>query len=283
LKPPTSPGGGDALAAVIRTHPLLAFFALAFLISWAIWVPLALDRYSLLPSRIPEGLVIIGRLLGTLGPAIAASLIARTVAGRPGVKALWGQLGRWRVAWTWYAASGLVFPALLFLASWLYRLSPEAAPLPTVAVSMSSLVVTAIVLTISVLGEEIGWRGFALPRIQGRRTALGASLILGAIWTVWHLPFWVVLGELEQFGPSYWLLSWLWITAGSVYLTWIMNNTGNSLPMALLFHWGYNMLSVGFLPLSSIVPAYLILVALGWAVVVGVVGVYGPKRLARTR
>ena len=78
-----------------------------------LWVPLALDHFGVFSTRLPEGLVVLGRQLGTLGPAIAASVIARIADGRGGMRALWGQLGRWRVKWTWYAAALLVFPALL--------------------------------------------------------------------------------------------------------------------------------------------------------------------------
>jgi membrane protease YdiL (CAAX protease family) len=265
-----------------RRHPVVAFFAVAFVLSWAIWVPLALDHLGAFRSRLPGGLVLAGRLLGTWGPALAATIVARLADGRGGVRALWGLLGRWRVRWTWYAAALLVFPALLLLAAFVYRLLPGAAHLPAVPFSVTNLVVTAIVLAFSATGEEIGWRGFALPRLQRSTTALGASLLLGAVWTVWHLPFWVVLGELETFGWTYWLLSLAWITAGSVYLTWLMNNTGTSLPVALLFHAGYNLLSVGFLPLSGVVPAYGVLIAMGWAFAIGVLAAFGPKTLRRT-
>ncbi len=271
------------MTRLIRRFPVVSFLVLAFLVSWSIWVPLALNHFGVFATRLPEGIVVLGRQLGTLGPALAASIVARIADGRGGAKALWGQLGRWRVKWTWYAAALLVFPALLGVAALVYRLLPGAGPLPTVEVTVSSLLVTVLVLAIAVIGEEVGWRGFALPRLQRTTTALGASLLLGAVWTAWHLPFWLVLGELETFGWTYWVLSWLWITAGSVYLTWLMNNTGNSLPMALLFHGGYNLLSVGFLPLSGVVPAYRVLVVLGWAVAIAVLAVYGPKTLRRTR
>lgn len=236
------------MSRFLRRFAALSFFVLAFLMSWSMWVPLALDHVGVFPTRLPGGLVVLGRQLGTLGPAIAASIIARIVDGRGGAKALWGLLGRWRVKWTWYAAALLVFPGLLVAAAPVYRLLPGAGPLLTIEVSAANLVVTVIVLGISVVGEEVGWRGFALPRLQRVTTALGASLLLGAAWTAWH-----------------------------------MNNTGTSLPVALLFHGGYNLLSVGFLPLSTVVPAYRVLVAFGWAVAMGVLALYGPKTLRRSR
>ncbi|OPY30178.1 MAG: CAAX amino terminal protease self- immunity [Methanocella sp. PtaU1.Bin125] len=262
-----------------RAHQLLVFFALTFILSWAIWIPLAMNYYGIFPVRIEEGFVMLLRLFGTLGPATSAILVSVLAGGRPAVRALLGQIGKWRVRWKWYAAAALVFPALALASAGIYSLLPGAQQFPAVDLTAGSLIAIMIILTISVMGEEIGWRGFALPRMQQRWTAFVSSLMLGTIWTAWHLPFWLVLGELETFGPGYWLMSWAFIMAGSVYITWLMNNTGNSLLMVILFHWCYNVLSVGFLPVSSIVPAYLILIVLAGAVAIVVSGPYGRKRL----
>ena len=188
-------------------------------------------------------------------------------------------IGRWKVHWKWYAASALVFPALPLVAALLYTLLPGAQPLPAVEVTAASLLVVMVIMTISVTGEEIGWRGFALPRLQQRWTAFMSSIILGLIWWVWHIPFWIVLGELETFGFGYWLMNLAFITAVAVYITWLMNNTGNSLLMVILFHWGYNVLSVGALPLSSVIPAYAIIIVLAWSAAIVVSGPIGRKWL----
>lgn len=263
----------------LRTNSLLVFFVLTFVLSWAIWIPMAMNYYGVFPIRMDSGFVMVFRLFGTLGPAVSAILISILVGGRPAVRALLGQIGKWRVHWKWYAAAALVFPALLLASAGIYSLVPGALPLPTVEVTAGSLAVIMVVMTISVMGEEIGWRGFALPRMQQRWTAFTSSLILGTIWTIWHLPFWMVLGELETFGWGYWLMSWAFITAGAIYITWFMNNTGNSLLMVILFHWCYNVLSAGFLPVSSVVPAYAILIALAWAAAIAVSSPFGRKWL----
>jgi membrane protease YdiL (CAAX protease family) len=240
---------------------------------------MALNYYGLFPIRMDPGFVMVFRLFGTLGPAISAIIISLMVGGRQAVAALLGKIGKWRVHWKWYAAAALGFPALLLASAGIYSLIPGAQPLPAVEMTAGSLVVVMIVMTISVMGEEIGWRGFALPRMQRRWTALSSSLILGTAWTAWHLPFWAVLGEQDTFGVWYWLMSWAFITAGAIYITWFMNNTGNSLLMAILFHWCYNVLSTGFLPVSSVVPAYAILIVLAWAAVIVIASPFGQKRL----
>jgi uncharacterized protein len=264
-----------------RAHPTLAFFMLTFFLSWMIWVPLALDHFSLLPVRLNEGFVLIVRLFGTLGPAVSAILVSQIYGGRPAVVSLLRQLGKWRVRWTWYVAAGLVFPALVFVVAWIYNQITGSPPLPVQPVSVANLIVILVVMTISVLGEEIGWRGFALPRMQEQFSALKTSLILGTIHTVWHIPFWMILGELERYGWSYWLLSWAWILALTVYITWIMNNTGNSLLLAVLIHWSLNIVTAAYLPITTLVPAYLLLVVIGWSIALGLIGLYGSQRLAR--
>jgi membrane protease YdiL (CAAX protease family) len=265
----------------LRQHPLRFFFGLVFLLSWSIWIPLALDHYSLLPSRLNPGIVLVSRLLGTFGPAVSAILVSRLSAGKPAVSSLLGLLRKWRVSWIWYAAAGLVFPALVFVVAGIYRLLPGSAPLPVQPVSVASLAVTTIFLILSVLGEEIGWRGFALPHLQQRWSALKSSLVLGTIHTIWHLPFWIVLGELETFGSGYWLLSWVWVLALTIYLTWLMNNTGYSLLIAVLFHWSFNIVSVGFLPITTVPPAYLILILFAWVIVIAIFRRYGTQHLFR--
>jgi membrane protease YdiL (CAAX protease family) len=279
MKKPST--GNTAMIQRMREYPLPVYFSLVFVLSWSAWVPLALDHYSLLPSRLNPGVVLVGRLLGTFGPAVAAILVSGWSGGKPAVKALLGLLKKWQVGWIWYAAAGLVFPALLFVVAGIYKLLPGAAPLPLQPISAANLIVTAIFLVLSVLGEEIGWRGFALPNLQKRWPALKTSLVLGTIHTIWHLPFWIVLGELETFGPGYWLLSWAWVLALTTYLTWLMNNTGNSLLIALLFHGSFNIASVGFLPITTVIPAYLIFILLAWTIMIGLLRHYGTGRLVR--
>jgi len=267
---------------MIRQHPLSFFFGLTFLLSWLIWVPMALDHYSLLPFELDENFVLIVRLFGTLGPAIAASLVALIVGGRSAVRKLWSQIGLWRVNVTWYVAAAVVFPVLVHVAAQMYNLLPGNQPLLIQQVSPATLLVIMIIMTISVTGEEIGWRGFALPEMQKRWTALKASLLLGTIHTLWHLPFWITLGELERYGWSYWLLSWAWILALTIYMTWILNNTGNSLLLVLLFHFSLNVVTNAFLPITTVVPAYILLIGIAWLLVLGILARYGSRRLVRS-
>lgn len=265
----------------LRAHTLLVYFLLTFLLSWLIWIPLALNYFSLLPFKIDESAASALPLLGTVGPAIAASLVTLLSGGRTAGRELWGQLGRWRLKWTWYIAAALVFPVLVFVVAWIYHLLFPGSSLPYQNLSFSGFLVIMIILAVSGIGEEVGWRGFALPQMQKRWSALHTSLLLGTIHTLWHLPFWTALGELDLFGWTYWILSWVWILALSIYITWIMNNTGNSLLMALLLHWSLNVVMVGYLPVTTVVPAYLLFIMIAWFLVLGILARYGSERLVK--
>lgn len=94
-------------------QPMIVFWVGAFGLSWLVWVPLALDQLGWLKLGLDQGLVEIIQLFGTLGPAAAATLAALAEGGWRGAGAVWGQLGRWRVGGRWFAAAGLVYPALV--------------------------------------------------------------------------------------------------------------------------------------------------------------------------
>jgi len=266
--PPAAPAAGPRSFA--RAHALPLFFGLAYIFSWLIWVPLALNQLGWVRLGLDEGLIQIVRLFGTLGPALAATVVAMWMGGARGVGALWGQLGRWRVRWVWYAAAMLVLPALLLAAAGLYRLLPGVEPLPPADTSVGNLALIMVIMAISVTGEEVGWRGMALPLMLGRWPALRAGLLMGVLWTAWHLPFWIVLDQLARFGWGYWLINLVFISSISVYLTWVMVNTGNNVLLAVLAHWTFNVVSAALL-VTSVVPAYVIFAGLAAAaaVVVG--------------
>jgi membrane protease YdiL (CAAX protease family) len=131
------------------------------------------------------------------------------------------------------------------------------------------------------LAEELGWRGFALPRLQAKYNALLSSLILGAIWTCWHLPLFFVTGATQMSipFPIYLVL----VTTISVYITWLYNNTKGSLVITVLAHYAYNL--TGFLTgVLGLMPAMLfygIAGSLLGVLTIAVVFVFGPRALSK--
>lgn len=243
----------------VGRHPLAAFFVLAYALTW--WV------YPLLRVSPLLGLP------GLLGPALAAVVVAAVAEGRVGLKHLLGRVLRCRVGARWYALA-LGLPAALALgAAGLHPLLGPAGPARLG--SPSALDAAVFVL---VVGEELGWRGYALPRLLASRSAVSASVILGVFWGAWHLPAFFVAGA-PQYGlpfPAFLPLT----VAYSVLFTWIFVRTGGSVLIATLLHGAVNF-SQGFF-LGGVDPArgYWLLAAVYGATALVLVLSDGPK-LAR--
>src|ERR687893_913796 len=221
----------------IRSRPLVTFFVLAFAITWAVWVPRA--------AGVPVGAV--GQLW-TWVPAAAALLAAALVGGRAAVAELGSRLVRWRVGWRWYAVVVLGPAAFSLSVAAAYALlgGSWAGAAPPALSGETSLVLLpvflAALLATDGLGEELAWRGFALPQLLVRHDALVASLILGALWAAWHLPL-VWTEGFPLFGQPVWLLL-LDTTAKSVLFTWVFLHTRGSVLLAALFHATTNLFVV---------------------------------------
>ena len=166
------------MTAWIRRHRLAAFFTLSFAISWWVWPFYELD---IAPTP-----------FFACGPLVAALIIIGITEGGPGYRALGARMIRWRVGWQWWAvAVGLPF-AVLAVAT-VANVTIWGAPAPVLAnIAWGSLAFTAAIRFVDPLdgplGEEPGWRGWALPELQRRQSPLGAAVILGAIVALWHLP-----------------------------------------------------------------------------------------------
>ncbi len=219
-----------------RPRALAAFFGLTFVISWGLWIPMVL-----MGREIP-----ILRMGGTFGPLLAALIVTFAVGGGSGVRRVLKPFGVWRVNVFWYlfalfSTALLVFTALgIYFTAGGHRLvfnDPRKAYLV--------IPVFIYVLLFSVRGEETGWRGFALPRLQKRLGPLRASLILGFLWGIWHLPLFWIPGNFHQHIPLGLFI--LQDIALAVVLTWIYNHTRGSLLLIHLFHAASNT-TLGLLP-----------------------------------
>jgi len=202
------------------------FFAWAFVITWALQMPALLASRGLVAGPPDRYMALVG--LGAFGPMLAAMLAAR---GDGGVRALFRPLGAWRVGARWYVAA-LVLPGGTFVvAAALYNVLGHHEPL-LYAPSNAAFVLAAIVFP---FGEEVGWRGYALPRLRERIGPLGASLVIGVLWTLWHVPMLTLQGITE---PKLYPVFLALMTGGSVLFTWIYQHTRGSLLLAVLAHVG---------------------------------------------
>lgn len=209
----------NSLSRWIKEHALVAFFILAYGFTWALF-PLV----SISPLM---------GILGLFGPAFAALVVTGVRDGREGVRRLVARLGLFRVGPAWYLVT-LGLPVLLSaIIVGLSLLLGYPGPVRFQEINVLNLLVFVLVF-----GEELGWRGFALPELLNNRSGVSASLILGVLWSFWHLPTFFTPGMPQAGVP---LLPYTLTLIGLTTLfTWLFQNTRGSLLIATLFHGAYN-------------------------------------------
>ena len=230
----------------IKKHPLTAYFVLTYAISWSFMIPVALSAQALVSWQVPYGLY----YFASFGPMCAALIVTAIIAGGQGVRQLLGRLLKWRVELKYYAFAVLA-PVGLFVLAVLINVIVtgvlpdlsqlgEADYLP----ALSPLGVLVLWLLTYGMGEETGWRGFALPHLQRNRSAASATLILAMFWACWHLPAFFFRDTYTDLGVLGFPLFALSILFATMVLTWLYNSTAGSLLLVVLFHGIFNWLSV---------------------------------------
>jgi membrane protease YdiL (CAAX protease family) len=256
------------------------FFALTYALSWLIWIPLVLSHFHIGPFSISEGVSSGVRLLGVLMPATAALILTALSGGRSGLRALLARLTIWRVGWRWWAAAALVQPLLLVGCALAYNAFGGRQVLaPAGPMTAAAVAVNLIFLALATLGEEIGWRGVALPALQWRQNAVRASVVLGVLWAVWHIPFWLLLKTFDQFGPGYLALNFL-LMPMTFFITWFFNHTRSSLLLPIAFHLTFNIVNVVWLPVTLNIGAFALLVAAEWLLGLAVIPHLGEPHVS---
>lgn len=268
-------------AGVIRRHPLVAFFVLAYAASWLAWLPYVLsgDGLGVLNFRFPKLLgdsqipgVLPGAYLGPLGSALVVSAIT---GGRDGLRRWRQRLFRLRVGgWYWYPIVLIGVPVLLVGGTAALPGAAASLRTPSIAVAVAYLPLLVVQVLTTGMAEEPGWRDFALPLIQRRHGASLGTLILGLVWGCWHLPLFFTSWSLGGTRPD--TAHW-WITVGtfllmavaiSYLITWVFNHTRESLPVALLLHASNNTVA------SLVLPELFADTHESWMLGAGVIG-YG--------
>lgn len=241
----------------VKRHPLISYFVLVFLFSWSWWGSLLVIAPGGLPGgRAEFGAPALFALLAALGPSLIGIFSTWVVGRKAGLKTLFSRLGRWRVPLVWYAVALLTTSLLLLiiLSVLSFLISPIYQPAIFAAENPAGIIGFGIVIgLIAGIFEELGWTGFALPRLQSRHTALASALGLGLIWGVWHFvgDYW---GRIDSFGSLYllnFLIFIIEVTAYRTLIVWIFNNTGASLLLAMLMHASFSGGQYIFIPALS--------------------------------
>jgi membrane protease YdiL (CAAX protease family) len=220
-------------------------------------------------------------LLATWSPNISAIIVlAFVLREESGVRRLFGGWAKWRVSPWWYLAA--VSPVVvIFAITGVYLLIGGRPPGPESQYSLQSLFGLAVmVIFTGATGEELGWRGFALPRLQSRFSALTSSLLIGCWWGVWHVPGWIMSNDIPSL--AYMGSFMLTVIAQSVFITWLVNNTGGSVLMATLHHYAVNVSSGLVVTVLGLITgdAFSIMISLSYSVIaIVLLFLYGPRRL----
>jgi membrane protease YdiL (CAAX protease family) len=260
-------------ANAIHPVPLSTYLLLTFGSAWLIWSPLLVAGYMRLTLPIPSIILI---TLGTFAPTITALFLTRRYAGKTELRRLLGRALIWRVSPIWYVIT-VAGPALIMLlATGIHILLGGTAPDYVPFGARWLIVAVNFVLVFLIggpLGEEFGWRGFAIPSLEARFSPLWASLILGIIWTVWHLPLFFISGSAQNSLP-FGMYALLTIPL-TLLITSVYHGSGDSLLLVMLFHAAVNTWS-GPLMISpeaagSTRPLILVVI-LTWVVAILVMG-----------
>lgn len=245
------------------------FFVLAYAISWLCYLPfIIIARQN--PDAAFAPILSVLSALGNFGPLIAA-LIMASLDGRGALTDLRNRLLRWRVPWFWYAVA-LGWEAVHLLVSTALVGMDLAAGSSFETFPLYALpIVFAVVFVTAGLAEEVGWRGYALPRLQTMWSPLASSVVLGLVWAFWHLPGYL-LPNTAHSGKT--PVEFLWYVAGTVaftiIITWVFNGTGGSVLLTMLLHTASNT-TQGFLPSEASLGTVDVVVVTYWLAALGVI------------
>ena len=255
----------------MKKNPVVWFYVLAFGITWLGMIPGALGSHGISPFDNPNMQLLM--FFSSLGPALAAVIMSQVAYGKTGVEDLLKGLIRWRVGLVWYLVA-LVSPlVLLITAQVITKLMGFSVISAGRQGDLFPSVIFAFVINFFLQYEEIGWRGFALPHLEKRYNALIATLIVGVLWGLWHLPLFFTVGQPLSAYP---LISFIGLVAEAFMYTWLYNSTQGSILLVSLFHVATNMFAAVIPGVSLIASAML-----SCAVAILLIAAFGSANLSQ--
>ena len=242
----------SGLKGFARRHPLTSYFTLAFALMWVFVIPIALSQRGLNIIALPDALIEVFLLVATFsGPLPAALIMTTLLEGREGRRQLIRRMFQWRVGLGWYLLLLIGYPVIFLTGlSFYFGVEPWVALIENWSLILTFyLPAAAFGIIIPSLGEEPGWRGFALPRLQKQYGPLVGSLILGMLHGLWHLPVYFVPGTILEgpFNLTAVAANTCLIVAMTVIWTWFFNHAGQSVFFAMLVH-GVSNAASGLIP-----------------------------------
>ena len=226
------------MSALFKKYPVAAFYVVALLIGGIFTAPFIANYLGLIPP-VPF-ITIFG---AAFSASLAAVIVAGVISGWAGVKALLGRFLIWRFGLGWWLAA-LLLPAVATLGAVLLSTLFGGRPIDTSQFQPWYTLIPLLLMKViqAGVGEEFGWRGFALPRLQGRYNALVASIIVGIMHGLWHWPLYFIEPMTQYYEQVAWgfvpalLIDTVMVTLWSITYTWLYNNSKGSVLMAAFFH-----------------------------------------------
>ena len=247
----------------MHSSPVATFFLLTFLISWSIWGAARV----LLPGASGQLRVAV-HTVGLFGPTAAAVIMSGCLYGRQGVGDLMMRIARWRLGVGWYLFALFSTLGIGLGAIGVHALVGGATPPANLHVMFAQVISAG-------LPEEYGWRGFALPHLLKRRSALVSSLIIAIFWVLWHIPISPILNDVSFLG-----IFLLEVIPLSVLFSWLYINSRGSILLVVLFHLVANA-AVYVLNIPSSPSLWAIYVGMNWLLAALIAARYGISRLSR--
>jgi membrane protease YdiL (CAAX protease family) len=268
------------MKAWLKRHSLILYFLIAYAVTWSFEIPLALSVQGLIRARVP----LWTHYFASFGPLVAAVLVTILTEGRDAVRALVGRIFKWRVNWRYYAFAALIPLALFGLAVILDRVLTGAWPdlsllgkadyLP----DLGPLGVLVLWFLTYGLGEETGWRGYALPHLQSTHRATTSTLILAVLWACWHLPAFFYRDTYMALGLLGFPMFAFSLLFAAMVFTWLYNATRGSILLVIIFHAFFNWLSVSDAG-GQYAATIMTIPVIVWAILIP--RIYGQENAAR--
>ena len=230
---------------VQRRDGLWLFYVLVFGFAWGVGLLFAVASGPMTAIFGPVSLWNPLVFLSVWSPTILAFAVTAAKGGRAGLRDLLERIFRWRFPLRWYVVATVGVAAVALSARFLQALMTDTPPPPLFEfarwpdLAMAGLAL--LVLDPGPIGEDPGWRGFALPRMLDRFSPTTAALLLGVIWTVWHLPAFLFSGMPQSSLPIGWFC--VSMVSVTVLMAWVTINTGGAVIPAILMHWAFNRFS----------------------------------------
>ena len=265
--------------SIFERHSVTLFFVLTFLIAHVMMVPVMLTGIGWLSFIVASS------------SSVAGLITAALIGGKEGLKQLLSGFLRWRCNPLWYILAIFIPVTFMFI---VIGLSTAFVPQFQIqwTVGLAMLVPTFLLTTVQAgLGEEIGWRGYAIPKLMEKRSALASTLIVGAVWAAWHIPLYFITGTLQnnlvqEMGLPLTLVVYsIFIIALAVVYSWIYLASNKNLWLPILMHgstnYFANLLVIDNFNDFGLIPI-TICFCLWVAIAIAVTLIFGPQRMSKS-